>query len=195
MILGLPELHKHEKLAEEGGTRRYPHEHLAQVSKDGHLKDGVGREVLELKTELLQQQHEEGQDRQRQPARKVGDEEHKLPGGEIAEGSSAGSDPPGVHRRTPSQQAAHHTECPLSLETLRMNQRGHGDYGGEKQKNANAMGRRGLRGERTQQLEKMQKRNRYSRGESPFKEDSPARAPRRRGKSNPMLTKAARSLT
>jgi hypothetical protein len=60
MILGLPGLHQHEKMAEEGGTRRHPHEHLAQVSEDGRLKDGVGREVLELKTELLQQQHEEG---------------------------------------------------------------------------------------------------------------------------------------
>jgi hypothetical protein len=26
-----------------------PHEHLAQVSKDGRLKDGVGFEVLELR--------------------------------------------------------------------------------------------------------------------------------------------------
>jgi hypothetical protein len=42
------------------GARRHPHEHLAQMSEDGRLKDGVGCEVLELETEILQQQHEEG---------------------------------------------------------------------------------------------------------------------------------------
>jgi hypothetical protein len=30
------------------------------MSEDGRLKDGVGCEVLELETEILQQQHEEG---------------------------------------------------------------------------------------------------------------------------------------
>jgi hypothetical protein len=55
MVLGLPGLHQHEKVAEERGARRHPHEHLAQVSEDGHLKDGVGCEVLELETEILQQ--------------------------------------------------------------------------------------------------------------------------------------------
>jgi hypothetical protein len=29
------------------------------MDKDDHLEDGVGREVLELKSELLQQQQEE----------------------------------------------------------------------------------------------------------------------------------------
>jgi hypothetical protein len=34
----------------------HPHEHLAEVGKDGRLEDGVGREVLKLEPELLQQQ-------------------------------------------------------------------------------------------------------------------------------------------
>jgi hypothetical protein len=42
---------------------RHPHEHLVEVGKDGHLEDGVGREVLKLEAELLQQQQEEGRDR------------------------------------------------------------------------------------------------------------------------------------
>jgi hypothetical protein len=39
-------------------------------------------------------------------------------------------------------------------------------------------------------LERMQKRNYCTRGESLFKADSPARAPRRRRKSRPTRTKA-----
>jgi hypothetical protein len=57
---------------------------------------------------------------------------------------------------------------------------------------------RGLRefeGERVQQLEKMQKRNRCTRGESLFKEDSLARAPKRRRKSRPTRTKATQPMT
>jgi hypothetical protein len=41
-----------------------------------------------------------------------------------------------MRRRTPSEQAVHRAEWPLGLVTLGMNQRGHGDYGSEKQKNA-----------------------------------------------------------
>jgi hypothetical protein len=151
VVLGLPRLHQHEEMVEEGGTGRHPHEHLAQMSEDGRLKDGVGREVPKLKVELLQQQQEERRDRQRQPAGEVGDKEHELPGGEITEGSGVGADPSSVCRRAPSEQVAHQVECPLGLETLRMNQRGHGDYGGGKQKRANAKGCRGLGGERAQQ--------------------------------------------
>jgi hypothetical protein len=33
--------------------KRHPHEHPAEVGKDGHLEDGVGREVLKLEAELL----------------------------------------------------------------------------------------------------------------------------------------------
>jgi hypothetical protein len=151
MVLSLLGLHQHEEMAEEGGTGRHPHEHLTQMGEDGRLEDGVGREVLKLKAELLQQQQEERRDRQRQPAREVGDEEHELPGGEIAEGSGASVDPSSERRHAPSEQVAHQVECPLGLETLGMNQRGHGDYGGGKQKSANAKGRRRLGGERAQQ--------------------------------------------
>ena len=80
MVLNLPRLHQHEEIAEEGGAWGHPHEHLAEVDEDGHLEDGVGREVLKLEAELLQQQQEERRDRQRQPTEEVGDEEHELPG-------------------------------------------------------------------------------------------------------------------
>jgi hypothetical protein len=83
------------------------------VAEDGHLEDGVGREVLKLEAELLQQQQEERRDRQRQPAGEVGDEEHELPGGETAEGSGTDVDPFGERRRAPSKQVAHQVECPL----------------------------------------------------------------------------------
>jgi hypothetical protein len=129
------------------------------MDEDGHLEDGVGREVLELESERLQQQQEERRDRQRQPAGEVGDEEHELPGGEVTEGSGAGPDPPDERRRAPSEQAAHHVERLLSLEMLGTNQRGHGDCDSGKQKSASAKRRRGLRDERAQQLERMQKRD------------------------------------
>jgi hypothetical protein len=88
--------------------KRHPHEHLAEVGEDGRLKDGVGHEVLKLEAELLQQQQEEGRDRQCQP------------GGEIAEGRGASADPSSKRRRTPSEQVAHQVECHLGLEVLRM---------------------------------------------------------------------------
>jgi hypothetical protein len=111
--------------------------------------------VLKLEAELLQQQQKEGQDRQRQPAGEVGDEEHELPGGEIAEGSGAGADPPSERRCAPSEQVAHQVECHLGLVTLGTNQHGHGDCGGGELKSTNVKGRRGLGGERAQQLERM----------------------------------------
>jgi hypothetical protein len=43
--------------------------------------------------------------------------------------------------------------------------------------------------------ERMRKCNCCTRGESLFKADSPARAPRRRGKSRPMRTKATQPMT
>jgi hypothetical protein len=107
VVLILPRLHQHEEITEEGGAGGHPHEHLAEVGEDGRLEDGVVREVLKLKAELLQQQQEERQDRQRQPAGEVGYEEHELPGGEIAEGSGAGADPSGERRRAPSEQVTH----------------------------------------------------------------------------------------
>jgi hypothetical protein len=98
--------------------KRRPHGHLAEVGEDGRLEDEAGREVLRLEAELLQQQHEERRDRQRQPTGEVGDEEHELPSGEIAEGRGADTDPSGERRRTPSEQVAHQVECHLRLEAL-----------------------------------------------------------------------------
>jgi hypothetical protein len=76
--------------------------------------------VLKLVAELLQQPQEEWQDRQRQPVGEVEDEEHELPGSEIAEGRGADADPSGERRRAPSEQVAHQVECPLGLEALEM---------------------------------------------------------------------------
>jgi hypothetical protein len=97
---------------------------------------------------------EERRDRQRQPVGEVGDKQHELPGGEIAEGSGVGADPSGVHRRAPSEQVAHQVERPLRLETLGMVKRSHGVGGGAgiEQVSANAKGRRELEGERAQRL-------------------------------------------
>ena len=52
MIFALPRPHQHKKLAKKGSASRHPHKHLTEVDKDGHLEDGVGCEVLELKPEL-----------------------------------------------------------------------------------------------------------------------------------------------
>jgi hypothetical protein len=95
-----------------------PHEHLAEIGEDDRLRDEAGREVLRLEAELLQQQHEERRDRQRQPAGEVGDEEHELPDGEIVGGRGADTDPSGERRHTPSEQVAHQVECHLGLEAL-----------------------------------------------------------------------------
>lgn len=67
---------------------------------------------------LLRQQQEERRDRQHQPAREVGDEEHELPDGEIAVRRGADMDPSSERRRTPSKQVAHQVECHLGLEAL-----------------------------------------------------------------------------
>jgi hypothetical protein len=44
----------------------HPHGHLVEVGNDGRLKDEAGREVPRLEAKLLQQQHEERRDRQRE---------------------------------------------------------------------------------------------------------------------------------
>jgi hypothetical protein len=88
VVPSLPELDQHEEVAEEGSTGGHTYEHLAEVDEDDCLEDGVGREVLKLKPELLQQQQKEGRNWQRQPAGDVGGEQHELPGGEIAEGAA-----------------------------------------------------------------------------------------------------------
>ena len=69
--------------------------------------------------ELLQQQREERRYRQRQPAGEVGDEEHELPGGEIAVRRGANTDPSGERWCNPSEQVVHQDECHLGLEALR----------------------------------------------------------------------------
>jgi hypothetical protein len=112
VILALPRPHQHEELAEKGSASHHSHKHLTEVDKDGHLENGVGCEVLELKPELLQQQQEEQRNRQRQPAEEIGNKEHELPSGEIAEGGSAGPNPPGKRRHAPSKQATHCVEHP-----------------------------------------------------------------------------------
>jgi hypothetical protein len=43
----------------------HAHKHFIEVNEDCHLKDEVGHEVLKLKLELLWQQQNEGQNRQR----------------------------------------------------------------------------------------------------------------------------------
>jgi hypothetical protein len=145
------------------------------MDKDGYLEDGVGREMLELKSELLQQQQEERQNRQRQPTEEIGNEEHKLPGSEIAEGSSAGPDPPGERRRAPSKQAAHRVERLLSLEMIKTKQHGHGNHGGGRLGSTNAEKRGGLGGERAEQLGDVRSET-IVRGEPLFQEKAP-RAP------------------
>jgi hypothetical protein len=94
VVPSLPGLDQHEEVAEERSAGSHPYEHLAEVDEDGRLEDGVGREVLKLKPELLQQLQEQGRDQQRQPSGDVGDEQHEL-GGEIAEGSGAAADSSG----------------------------------------------------------------------------------------------------
>jgi hypothetical protein len=144
-------------MAEEGGAGRHPHKHLAHVGEDGRLEDGVGGEVLKLEAELLQQHKEERRDRQRQPARDVGGEQNKLPGGEVTEGDGASVDPSGECRCAPSKQVAHHIERRLGLEAVELVKRSHGVGGGAgvEQESANAKGCREFEGERAQRVERM----------------------------------------
>jgi hypothetical protein len=133
-------------VAEERSVGSHPYEHLAEVDEDGRLENGVGREVLKLKPELLQQQREEGRDRQRQPTEDVGGEQHELPSGEIAEGSGAGADSFGEPRRAPPEQAAHQVKRFLRLEMVRVTKRSHGLCGSAsgEQRSKKAKGRKRL---------------------------------------------------
>jgi hypothetical protein len=72
VVPSLPGHDQHEEVAEERSAGSHTCKHLTEVDEDGRLEDGVGHEVLKLKPELLQQQQEEGRDRQRQPAGDVG---------------------------------------------------------------------------------------------------------------------------
>jgi hypothetical protein len=130
VVPSLPELDQHKEVAEEGTTGGHTYEDLAEVDEDGCLEDGVGREVLKLKPELLQQQQKEGRDRQRQPAGDVGGEQHELLSGEIAEGGSADTDSSGEPRSAPTKQAARQVKRFLRLKTVRVTKRSHGVCGG-----------------------------------------------------------------
>jgi hypothetical protein len=154
VVFAFPRPHQHKKLAKEGSASCHSHVRLTEMNKDGHLEDGVGREVLELEPELLQQQQEERRNWQRQSTEEIGDEEHKLPGGKIAEGNSAGLDPPGERRRAPSEHTTHRVERLLGLVVIRANQHGHGNHDGEKLRSTNAERRGRLGDERAEQLRK-----------------------------------------
>jgi hypothetical protein len=113
-------------MPEDGDAGPHPHEHLHEVGKDGHEEDRVGGEVLELKTELLQEQKEEGGDRGRQPSGDVRVEEDELPRDEVVEGARACLDLTGELWRGPPQEAAHRVELFLALEVAGMAKRRHG---------------------------------------------------------------------
>ena len=85
----------------------------------------MGREMLELVAEILQQQQEERRDRQPQAGGNVRDEQHKFPGAQIAEGNRACSNPPGSLLWTPPKQVAHRVQFLLGLETMGTNERCH----------------------------------------------------------------------
>jgi hypothetical protein len=53
VVPSLPRLDQHKEVAEEGSAGDHTYEHLAEVDEHGCLEDGVGREVLKLKPELL----------------------------------------------------------------------------------------------------------------------------------------------
>jgi hypothetical protein len=163
VVPSLPGLDQHEEVAEERSAGSHTHEHLAEVDKDGRLEDGVGREVLKL--ELLQQQQEEGRDRQCQPAGDVGGKYHKLLGDEIVEGDGVGADSSGEPWRTPPKQAVHQIERLLRLKAVGMAERS------VEQKSTKAKGCRGARRKRGAiDWKRMQKGNCCTRGESFFKE-------------------------
>jgi len=63
-VLAPPGLHQNEEIAEEDDAGPHSHEHLAQMHEDGRQEEGVGRQVLKLEAEVLQQQQQERRDRQ-----------------------------------------------------------------------------------------------------------------------------------
>jgi hypothetical protein len=173
--------------SERWQKKRHPHEHLAQVGEDGCLEDGVGREVLKLEAELFQQQQqEERRDRQRQPVGEEGDEEHKLPGGEIAVGR--GTDTPHPSRlhtwlsATSDWKRSRWTSEAMATATTE-------SRGAKMQRGAESSKAKGR-----SSWEKMRNRNRCTRGESLFKEDSCSR-PRFRRESHPTRTNATQPMT
>jgi hypothetical protein len=59
---------QHVEPPEQAHQRPHPHKHLTEVGEDCHQRDGVRRQVLKLKTVVLQQ-HEEGKSGNTSPAR------------------------------------------------------------------------------------------------------------------------------
>jgi hypothetical protein len=53
--LVFPDLTNTKKIAKERSAGGHTYKHLVEVDEDHCLEDGVGREVLKLKLELLQQ--------------------------------------------------------------------------------------------------------------------------------------------
>ena len=85
----------------------------------------MGREMLELEAEILQQQQEERRNRQPHAGGNVQNKQHKFPGAQVAEGNRACSNSPGSLLWTPPKQAAHHAQFRLGLETTGMNEGRH----------------------------------------------------------------------
>ena len=85
----------------------------------------MGREMLELEAEILQQQQKERGDWQPQAGGNVRNKQHKFPGAQIAEGNRACSNPPGSLLWTPRKQVAHRVQFLLGLETTGTNEGRH----------------------------------------------------------------------
>ena len=79
----------------------------------------MGGEVLKLKPEILQQQQEEGRNRQPQSGENVRDEQHELAGLQIAERKTARLNPPGKLGGRPPKHTAHRIQTLLGLVAAR----------------------------------------------------------------------------
>jgi hypothetical protein len=74
---------QYEEAPEQPHQWLHPHEHLAEVDKDDHWCNGVGREVMQLEPIILQQ-HEEGGQRRHQPSQGVCHKEDEVPQPHVA---------------------------------------------------------------------------------------------------------------
>jgi hypothetical protein len=70
---------QHKEVLEQPHRQPHPHGHLAEVDEDGHQRNGVGREVLQVEPIILQQREEEGRQRRHQPSHGVHRKEDKVP--------------------------------------------------------------------------------------------------------------------
>jgi hypothetical protein len=172
--------------------KRRPHGHLLEVSKDGRPEDGAGREVLKLETELLQQQQEERQDRQHQLTGEVGNEEHELPGGEIAGGEApAWILPANTGVSYPSRLR---TRLSATSDWKRSRWLAR-PWRLRRQKKCKSKGARRTRRRKGAAVGRKCGSITAAHGVNPFlKEDSLARAPRRRRKVRPTCTEATQPM-